>query len=142
MVHLFRNKLDAELVQQSSGVSFPDSAVRSQTAFCCGVMAAVGKSSQPMSSSSCPNSRSNSAPWSSSNLRGTPKDVIQCLKRWSQTTFGCMLGTMRATPKVLARSRMFMKPSWFRANSASTNKSMAAVSPNSQLHELRPSCLQ
>ena len=37
---------------------------RSQTAFCCGVMAAVGKSSQPKSSSSCPNSRSNSPPWS------------------------------------------------------------------------------
>ena len=31
---------------------------RSQTAFCCGVMAAVGMSSQPMSLSSCPKSHS------------------------------------------------------------------------------------
>ena len=36
----------------------------SQTAFCYGVMAAVGMSSHPRSSSSCPNSRSNSPPWS------------------------------------------------------------------------------
>ena len=45
---------------------------RSPTAFCCGVMAAVGMSSQPMSSSSCPISRSNSPPWSEINLRGPP----------------------------------------------------------------------
>ena len=35
---------------------------RSQTAFCCGLMAAVGMGSHPRSSSSCPNSRSNSPP--------------------------------------------------------------------------------
>ena len=37
---------------------------RSQTAFCCGVMAAVGMGSHARSSSACPNSRSNSPPWS------------------------------------------------------------------------------
>ena len=37
---------------------------RSQTAFCCGVMAALGMSSQPTSSSTCPTSRSDSPPWS------------------------------------------------------------------------------
>ena len=51
---------------------------RSQTAFCCGVIAAVGMGSHPKSSSSCPNSRSNSPPWSQINLRGTRKGVIQC----------------------------------------------------------------
>ena len=83
---------------------------RSQTAFCCGVMAAVGMSSPP---------------WSCINLRGTPKGVIQCLKKWSQTIFGCLLGTMAMTPKVLAR--MSMKLNWLPAKSASTNKTMAAV---------------
>ena len=58
-VHLFRKKLDAELIERSSRMCFPDSPpCRSQTAFCCGVMAAVGMGSQPKSSSSCPNSRS------------------------------------------------------------------------------------
>ena len=56
---------------------------------------------------------------------------IQCLKKWSQTIFGCLLGTMATTPKVLARSRIFMKLNWLPAQSASTNKSIAAVSPNS-----------
>ena len=56
---------------------------------------------------------------------------IQCLKKWSQTIFGCLLGTMATTPKVLTRSRMFMKLNWLPAQSASTNKSIAAVSLNS-----------
>ena len=39
--------------------------------------------------------------------------------------------SIATTPKVLARSRMFLKLYWLPALSASTNKSMAAVSPNS-----------
>ena len=58
-VHLFSNKLDAELVDQPSCMFPQTPPCRSQTVLCCGVMAAVGMSSQPKSSSSCPNSRSN-----------------------------------------------------------------------------------
>ena len=43
---------------------------------------------------------------------GSPKGVIQCLKKRSHTIFGCLLGIMATTPKVLARSRMSMKHNW------------------------------
>ena len=76
---------------------------RSQTAFCCGVMAAVGMGSHPRAIGRTL-ARIILLLGRKINLRGTPKGVIQCLKKWSQTIFGCPLGTMATTPKVLARS--------------------------------------
>ena len=117
-MQLFRHTCDAELIKQSTRMYFPDS---SMTFTDCVLLWNIG---------CC---RHGFAPpvrtrvrilllGRKINLRGTRKGVIQCLKKWSHTIFGCLLGTMATTPKVLARSRTLMKLNWLPSQSARTNK--------------------
>ena len=130
-MQLFKHKFDAELIKQTTRMCFPDSSMPFTDCVllwsdgCCrhGFAPQIFELLSELAFKFLPGRKSTFA------VR--QKRVIQSSKKWSHTIFGCLLGIMATTPKVLARSRMLMKLSWLPSYSARTNKSMADVSPNS-----------
>ena len=131
-VHLFKHKLDAELVEQSSRMCFPDCPMPltdcvllwsdggCRHGFAPQVFELLSELNLEFSSLVV------NQP--SRHAKGSDPVFEEVVPHEQRMLAGNIMAT---TPKVLGRSRMLMKLYWLPSQSARTNRSMGAVSPNS-----------